>query len=153
MGRLMKTKDTDRQIQEIWELFREVAERCQETHRKFKETDRKMENLLESIRESDQKVNKIAGRWGRFVEGLILPAIEELFAERGNLVDKIFRNVRYHKNGTEGEIDILAMDGEYAVLIEVKSTLAGLVCDWRKRGYGEDFERPENSTQNLVRGC
>jgi hypothetical protein len=49
--------------------------------------------------------------------------VERLFKGRGIEVDKVYQRVKTHKNGKEMEVDILAVNGEYAVLIEAKSTL------------------------------
>lgn len=57
------------------------------------------------------------------MEGLIVPAAERLFEELGIIIDKVSQTVKTHRNGDTMEIDILAINGEYAILIEVKSTL------------------------------
>ena len=57
------------------------------------------------------------------MEGLIAPATIRLFEEKGILVDKVYQRVKGRKKGVETEIDILAINGEYAILIEAKSTL------------------------------
>jgi predicted AAA+ superfamily ATPase len=53
----------------------------------------------------------------------LAPATERLFKERGIEVDTVYQRVKRRKNGDEMEVDILAINGEYAVLIEAKSTL------------------------------
>ena len=137
----MTTQELEKSIQEIWKLFKETDERFKETDKKFKETDR---ILKEKFKETDEEIKKtsksieetrktaeitnravyaLTGKWSRFVEGLIAPAVERLFKERGIAVDKIFQRVKTRRNGEEMEVDILAINGEYAVLIEAKSTL------------------------------
>lgn len=61
---------------------------------------------------------------GPFVEGLLVPATERLFQQRGIPVDKVSQRVKARKNGRGVEIDILAINQGYVVLIEVKSTLS-----------------------------
>lgn len=148
----MTTSETEKTIREIWDLFKETDGRFKETAKRFKETDRILQERFketaeriketdERIKETDKKfkegshdlrkmvaettraVNALTGKWGRFVEGLIAPATERLFKERGIVVDKVFQRVKTHRNGDEMEVDILAINGEYAVLIEAKSTL------------------------------
>ena len=46
-----------------------------------------------------------------------------MFRERGIVISKIYQRSKIQKNGSKMEIDILGVNGEYAVLIEVKSTL------------------------------
>jgi predicted AAA+ superfamily ATPase len=82
-----------------------------------------MQQTDRQIQETDKKVNALTGKWSKFVEGLVVPAAERLFRERGILVDKVSQRVRARENGEGMEIDVLAVDGEHAVLIEVKSTL------------------------------
>ena len=105
----MTQQELERAIQEVWALFKE-------TDRKFKETDKK-------IAEVSRTVAALTGKWGRFVEGLIAPGTISMFKERGIEVEKIYQRVKAHKDGREIEIDILAINKEYAVLIEAKSTL------------------------------
>jgi len=105
----MTTKEMEKSIQEIWRLFKE-------TDKRFKETD-------EEIKKTNKAVYALTGKWSRFVEGLIASAVERIFKERGIEVNTIYQRVRRRKNGEEMEVDILAIDGEYAVLIEAKSTL------------------------------
>ena len=57
------------------------------------------------------------------MEGLIAPGAVKLFKERGIEVDSIHQRVKVHKNGADFEVDILAVNEEYVVPIEAKSTL------------------------------
>ena len=98
----MTHQGLERAIQEVWALF--------------KETDKK-------IAEVSKTVAALTGKWGGFVEGLIAPGTISMFKERGIEVEKIYQRVKAHKDGKEIEIDILAINKEYAVLIEAKSTL------------------------------
>ncbi|MCK6619075.1 MAG: DUF3782 domain-containing protein [Calditrichia bacterium] len=112
----MTVKQMEKSIEEIWDLFRETDRRMKETDRRMKETDRK-------IAEATKAVADLGGKWGRFVEGLVVPAVENLFKEWGIELDKVFPRVKARRNGDKMEIDVLAINGEYAMLIEVKSTL------------------------------
>ncbi len=105
----MTVKQMEKSITEIWDLFKE-------TDRRMKETDRK-------IAETTKAIADLGGKWGRFVEGLVVPAVENLFKEWGIELDKVFPRVKVRRNGDRMEIDVLAINGEYAMLIEVKSTL------------------------------
>lgn len=105
----MTKKEMEKGFREIWDLYRE-------TDKRFKETDKKIENTL-------KVVGDLTGKWSKFVEGLIAPAVEKLFKARGIVVDKVYQRVKTHRNGNTIEIDILAIDGKYAVLVEAKSTL------------------------------
>ncbi len=112
----MTTKEIEEGFQEIWKLFKE-------TDKKFKKTDKEIEKTSKTVEETSKAVIALTGKWSKFVEGLIVPSVERLFKERGIEVDKVYQRVKTHRNGKDMEVDILAIDGEYAVLIEAKSTL------------------------------
>jgi len=119
----MTQQELERAIQEVWALFRDTSER-------FKETDKRIERLSQEtdkkIAEVSKTVAALTGKWGRFVEGLIAPgtiSTISMFKERGIGVEKVYQRVKAHKDGREIEIDILAINKEYAILIEAKSSL------------------------------
>jgi len=112
----MTPQELERAIQEVWTLFKETDER-------FKETDKKIDRMSAKVEEVSRSVAALIGKWGKFVEGLIAPGTISMFKERGIEVEKVYQRVRAHKDGKEIEIDILAINKEYAVLIEAKSTL------------------------------
>lgn len=116
-------KETDERFKETDKQFKETDKRFRETDERFKVTDRELERLEITSEKALKAVYALTGKWSRFVEGLIAPAVERLFQEWGIEVDKVFQRVKTHKNGDEMEVDILAINGEYAVLIEAKSTL------------------------------
>ena len=116
----MTQQELERAIQEVWALFRETSE-------SFKETDKRIERLSQEtdkkIAEVSKTVAALTGKWGRFVEGLIAPGTISMFKERGIEVEKVYQRVKAHKDGRDIEIDILAINKEYAILIEAKSSL------------------------------
>ena len=116
----MTTRDIELSFQEIWKLFHETDRQIKATDRQLQRTDQELRDLFAK---TDAKIDALTGKWGRFVEGLVVPAAERLFRERGIAVERISQRVKAHKNGDRLEIDILAVNGDYAVLIEVKSTL------------------------------
>ncbi|MBF0144458.1 MAG: DUF3782 domain-containing protein [Magnetococcales bacterium] len=105
-----KMRETDRQIQE-------TSAQMKETDRKFQETDRK-------IKEVSTQIGRLGGRWGEFVEGMVAPACETLFAERGIPVHKVSPRVKAKLDGNRHmEIDLLVVNTGMVVLVEVKSRL------------------------------
>ena len=113
----MTQQELERAIQKVWALFKETTE-------KFKETDKKIAEVSKTAKLAFDSVTALTGKWGRFVEGLIAPGTISMFKERGIEVEKVYQRVKAHKDGKEIEIDILAINKEYAVLIEAKSTLS-----------------------------
>jgi hypothetical protein len=112
----MTTQELERSIQEIWKLFKETDKEIKETNKEIKETNKEIERVSSSV-------DKLTGKWGRFVEGMVVPAVKGLFKTKDIMVEKIFQRVKAHKNGKNMEIDIMAINQEHAVLIETKSTL------------------------------
>jgi len=110
----MTPQEMEKGFEEIWRLFAETDRKFQETDEKFKETDKRI----------DKAVGSLTSKWGRFVEGMVAPAVERLLGERGIEVDRVYQRVRARREGGAMEIDVLAVDGEYAALVEVKSTLS-----------------------------
>jgi len=106
----METQQTELSFEKIWKLF-------QATDRQFKETSRE-------LKEIGKRVDGLSSKWGRFVEGLLVPAVKRLFNERGIAVEKVTQRVKIHKNGDTIEIDIMVINREYVVLVEAKSTLS-----------------------------
>ncbi|MFH0925356.1 MAG: DUF3782 domain-containing protein [bacterium] len=131
----LKIKETDLSLKEtdriLTEKFKEtdriLTEKFTETDRmleeKFTETDRGFKETKKEIDKAIKLVSDLTGKWGRFVEGLIVPAARRLFRERGIEVSRVYQRAKSRKDGEEMEIDVLAVDGEYVVLIEAKSTL------------------------------
>ncbi len=96
-------------FQKIWDLFAETDLRFKKTEHQIKATDKKLDALI--------------GKWGRFVEGLVLPAAKRLFQSRGFGIDGVSPRNKRERNGETLEVDVLAVGDEYVVMIEVKSTL------------------------------
>lgn len=90
----------------------------------FEDIRKLFEETSLQIKETSKKVDALTSKWGRFVEGLIAPGVQRLFHERGIEVEKVYQRVKARKANKEMEVDLLAIDEGYAVLIEAKSTLA-----------------------------
>jgi len=109
-----QSAETDRKIQETAAEVRETAAQMREQHA---ETER-------VVREVSRKVGDHGGRWGDFVEGLVAPACENLFAERGIPIHTVSRQVKSKlPGGRHMEIDMLVVNTDAVALVEVKSTL------------------------------
>jgi len=126
----MMLQEMEQNVQEVWTLFRETDKRFKETARRFKETDKKIQRVSENV-------DKLTGKWGRFVEGLVAPGITRLFNERAIKIETVSQRVKTHRGAETMEIDVLGVNHKDAVLVEVKSTLG--VDD-----VNEHIERLEN---------
>ncbi len=128
-------KETDQRFKETDQRFKETDQRLDQ---RFKETDQRLDQLFaqtdqrlnlhfketsEQIQATGKKVNDLTDKWGMFVEGLVVPAAKRLFQERGIQIREVYHRAEAARNGRSMEVDVLAANGEYAVLIEAKSTL------------------------------
>jgi hypothetical protein len=110
----METQTIEKGFERVWQMF-------QETDRELREGYRELRELF---KETDKRIGEITGKWGRFVEGMVVPGMTAMFETRGIRIGRLFQRVRVRKDGTETEIDILGISDEYAVPVEVKSTLS-----------------------------
>ncbi|MBF0624979.1 MAG: DUF3782 domain-containing protein [Magnetococcales bacterium] len=102
---------------EIERMHQETERMHQETERQFRETDKK-------IKETSTQIGRLGGRWGEFVEGLVAPACETMFMERGIPVHKVHPRTKATLPGNRRmEIDLLVINDIAIVAVEVKSNL------------------------------
>ncbi|MBF0538723.1 MAG: DUF3782 domain-containing protein [Nitrospirae bacterium] len=120
-------REESRQLREEFRLDREKAELDREDFKQLREDSKRdredFKNLEKLVAQTTASVNALTSKWSNFVEGLVFPATKRLFKERDIELDHISQRVKCHKSGAEMEIDILAVNGEYVVAIEIKSTL------------------------------
>ena len=88
------------------------------------ERERSMANLEKTVERTSKAVDALTTRWGRFVEGLVEPAVVDLFQQRGIDVTEVYPRARTKRQGYAMEIDILAVNDTELVLVESKSRLS-----------------------------
>ena len=98
------------------EADRRAAESNAEADRRAAEAARSMEELRRLVDNTTRSVDGLTTRWGQFVENLVEPS--------GIEVQETSRRVKSQRPGAEMEIDILAINGDVAVAVEVKSGLS-----------------------------
>ncbi|MBF0627584.1 MAG: DUF3782 domain-containing protein [Magnetococcales bacterium] len=130
-----RSKETDRLIKEIALQSKETDLKFQETDRRFKETDLKFQETDRQIKELarqselrskelDRRLGQLGGRLGEFVEGLVAPACEILFEQRGIPIHHVSRRVTAKlPGGRFMEIDLLVENTDTLALVEVKSKM------------------------------
>ena len=96
-------------FEKVWAMF-------QETDRRFKETDLR-------FKETDRKISKLASRIGELIEHLAASNLLEKFRVLGYEFNHISRNhiIKNSNNQKLAEIDLLLENGDYTMLVEVKS--------------------------------
>jgi hypothetical protein len=124
---LFKASQADLQASAA-EFDRRMAESKAEFDRRLAESkaesDQRMATLEQLAANTSREVGRLGDRWGTFVENLVEPAVLRLFQERGIDIQTTYRRAKSARPQAPMEIDILALDGDVAVAIEVKSRLA-----------------------------
>ena len=97
--------ENSKQIAEVWAMIRAVSQQQEKTDKQLSQTDR--------------KIDKLTGKWGRFVESFLAPGIPQAFQEKGININCTMQRLKK----PEMEVDILGLDHDCLVVVEVKSTL------------------------------
>ena len=91
-------------FEKVWAMFQETRLQMQET---------------------DRKISSLGSKLGDLIEELIFPNLPEKFNKLGYVFGKAATNIRYRDSRglVIAEVDILLENGEYALAVEVKTTL------------------------------
>lgn len=106
---------------ETKELLKQQSE---ETDRRFKETDLRFKQTDKQISRLSKEIGALGGRWGRFVENMVAPACETIFASRGIPVHQVSQRVKKKLDHKTLEIDILVTNENHVLVVEIKSSLS-----------------------------
>jgi hypothetical protein len=120
---LFKASQADLQASAAEEFDQRMAESKAEADRRAAEADRRMERLEQLAANASREVSRLGDRWGLFVENIVAPAVLRLFQERGIEIRHLYRRAVSDIPGARMEVDILAVNGDVAVVVEVKSRL------------------------------
>lgn len=104
-------------LDEVWRLFKKTDSRFKELEAGFRDS----KALVDRV---SRNVDALTGKWGRFVEGLVVPAAKTLFARRGIPVHRVSQRMRGEVGDLAMEIDVVVENDDQVVLIEAKSTLS-----------------------------
>jgi hypothetical protein len=102
----------------------EADRRAAEADRRAAEADQRMSRLEKLTANASREVSSLGDRWGLFVENMVAPAVLRLFRERGIDIRHLYRRAVSDIPGARMEVDILAVNGDVAVVVEVKSRLS-----------------------------
>ena len=119
-----KFQETDREIKETAREIKETGRQIREMRKAFQDTDLQIKATDIKVKEVSTQIGNLGGKWGKFVEGLVAPACETLFSQRGIPVHKVSRQVKAKlPGGRQMEIDVFVVNTDAVALVEVKSTL------------------------------
>lgn len=132
----------ERNIKEIWDLFKETDARLdkqikatdarldkifRETELSIKETDKIARETSESVRELNLSIRQLerlfTSEWGKLIESLTESGIAQVFQKRGIAITELGSRMKSQKNGRNMEVDFLLFNSRDIVVGEVKTTL------------------------------
>jgi len=124
----MTMPEVEKDVKEIWALFRETDARFKETDarldKRIKETDARLDKRFS---ETDLKIKELSKlfttQWGKLVESLAESGILEIMQARGFKVSKLARRLESQENGHHMELDFLLSNKSELVIGEVKTTM------------------------------
>ncbi|GHV48132.1 hypothetical protein AGMMS49546_38420 [Spirochaetia bacterium] len=112
--------------------FEDVWAALMETRAHIEKTDEQVEKTLAAVAEMSKKVDRVTENvgglnrsMGSLIETLIAARLWEKFDEYDYNLKRAYRNVEiFDENNKKcGEIDILLSNGEYVMIVEVKTEL------------------------------
>ena len=123
-----KMKETDRIVQETSQQMKEtdlmLKQMSKETDRRMQETARQMQETDRKMQETDKRINKLSGdwgnKWGDLAENLIKGGLKRQFNEKGIMIEKITSQME--RKGVV-EYDLVGFNGKEVVVVESKATL------------------------------
>ena len=90
----------------------------------FRESREELKEMRERMKETDRRIAKLGDRLGELVQAMVEGGIKRMFKDVGYEFDVI--NPEYEFGNKEigfGEVDLLLENGEFALLVEVKTNL------------------------------
>ena len=131
-------------FEKVWEAMNRTDERIEKAR---KETDERIEKankeLREQIAELSKNVGGVNNSLGRFTESLFSEGLDDLFTAFGYTFKSQGPHYKFKGNGkTIAEADYFLEDGEYAMVVEVKTELKAADVD-------EHIERLETIRQHF----
>jgi len=88
------------------------------------EFDNSRQEYEKRLSKSESRFAKLEGNWSRFVESLVKPGLMDLFEKHDIHLRATYSNIiEYKANQKYYEIDLLAVNDIYAVVVESKTSL------------------------------
>ena len=116
-------------FESVWATLDRITLRQEETDRiireNAKEQKERADQLDRQMEETDRRISRLGNRIGELIEHFASPNLLEKFEEFDYEFTSISRNIIIKNKRKEhlAEIDILLEDGDYAMVVEVKSLL------------------------------
>ena len=107
----------DKAIAEIWEMFKESKARQAKIDAQLAKTSKEVAKLT-------RKLSKGEDQWGKIAESLVGGQLVKIMQKRfGIILDDVSLRTRGKFNKKQWEIDVIGVNGDVAVVVEVKTSL------------------------------
>ena len=110
-------------FEKVWAALMETRERMEESHKRMEEV---FEKTQKQIDELSKNVGGVNNSFGRFTESLFSVGLDKLFNELGYTFTKQGPHVKFKDKDIRrviAEADYFLEDGQYAMVVEVKTEL------------------------------
>jgi hypothetical protein len=121
----------------------ETSKGLAETKKMIADTSIQMKDTDKRMKETDRQMGKLSNRFGDVIEYMFVPNLTEQFKAFGYTFTKTQRDIVIadYANDIHTEIDALLENGDYAVVVEIKTKLTQAHID-------EHVERLEKVRKN-----
>ena len=119
-----KFQETDKKFQETDRLYKELAEERKETARLFKELAEERKETERQIKELNVQMGGLNNSFGEMAEHLVAPGIAKRFNELGFHFDEVAKRgieIKDKSGNIIAEADLVLENGDYIIIVEVKS--------------------------------
>jgi hypothetical protein len=118
--------------EEMWAFLKDLSKSQAETKKmidetsvQMKETDARMKETAMRMKETDKQIGRLANRFGDVIEYMFVPNLAEQFKKFGYTLTKTQRDIVIadYANDIHTEIDALLENGDYVIVVEIKTKL------------------------------
>ena len=143
---------------------RQQAERWAEADRRKAEAEKqtaKIEQIIERLSVETEKTNKglkkakelFETQWGKLMESLVEGDLVKVLNERGINVEHTYMNIKREHGEDRYEYDIVAGNGDEAVVVEVKTTLKVQYIKYFLEGLQKFSDRLSSYRGKIIYGA
>ncbi|MBF0137978.1 MAG: hypothetical protein H7833_04465 [Magnetococcus sp. DMHC-1] len=125
-------------IDRIWATLAQITENQAKSEAEHVRIQKNLDDLTAKLRDlaesgkrldaqmdrTDKQIGELGNRLGEYVESMVAPACETLFAERGIPVHEVSPNRLARRFGDSLELDLTVINDHLLVVVETKSKLS-----------------------------
>ena len=111
--------------QQIEQMRESQRESQRETRELKTRMDESWQNINKTIDELSKNIGGLNNSFARFMETMFSTELWKKFNELGYSFTRQYSHAKFHENGqTVAEVDLVVENGEYVMLVEIKTTMS-----------------------------